>query len=311
MMERALVIGATGFVGRHIVQALVHSDLEVDAMRRWNSDPARVAALGVRTVVGDLLDRERLVEILPGYNYVFMAAAPRPVRNKRRNSRRGRQAAAYLRESALGMRNLLGVCREVDVERVVVTSCATTIARSKTGAMSTAEDVYLPGSGVSEDVDSAHFVAAQHYVEAQYAAELECFRQAADGLDLTILCPGICVGDGAVFPARRLLAGVSEHGRLNLVDVDDVARAHVEAARKPSRHPFGGDRRSLGGDNTSIGELYKRLEPAGGGERHLGRYDVRVTEDLSEIRHLSLFAANTWIDSSRAEHELGFRPRSI
>ncbi len=284
-MERALVIGATGYVGRHIVRALVHSEIEVEAMRRWNSNPAAIARLGVQTVVADLLDEESLLEVLPGYNYVFMAAAPDPAQD----------GWAYLRESVTGMRNLLAVAREVDVERVVVTSCATTVAAPPKGALSTAEDVYLPGS------------AGSNIVEAQYAAEQECFRQAADGLDLVILCPGVCIGDDAVLPSRKLVSRLSAKTRVNVVDVDDVARAHVAAARRQ----YFGERLVLGGENTTIGELYERLGPSGAGSRRLGRYDVQLSDDADQIRHLALFEAGVWLDSSRAEHELGFRPRSL
>lgn len=300
-MERALVVGGTGFVGRHIVAALVHSQVEVVAMRRWNSDPAAVAALGVPTLAADLLDRKRLVEVLPGFNYVFMAAAPAVDASPQ----------DFARQSALGMRNLLSVCRQVDVERVIVTSCASTLARSATGSLSSAEDVYLPGSPAWGARFAATIRDAQHRVDAQYLAELECMRLAADGQDLVILCPGICIGPGARLPARSLLGKLPDAAHLNVVDVADVARAHVAAAQSRSRELFLGQRLALGGDNTTIGELYRRLEPAGSGERHLGRYDVQVTDDLSRVRALALFGANLWLDSSRAAHELKFKPRPM
>lgn len=306
MKKRALVIGATGFVGSHLVKALRDSEFQVDAMRRWDSDPGQVAALGVDTVVGDLLDRERLVEILPGYNCVFMVASPRLERS----------GPDYLRESVQGVRNLLAVCRAVDVERVVVTSCATTIARSSTEAMSSAEEIYLPGSGLGAKLDAPPFRAAllgalENQVEAQHAVEMECFRQAADGMDLILLCPGICVGEGAVLPTREVLAGLPDDARINVVDMDAVVQAHLAAAIEPTRQPWGGDRRCLGGDNTTVGDLYNRLEPKGAGERTLGRYTVTLSDALDELRALPLFGANSWLDASRAQEEFGFRPRSI
>lgn len=284
-MERALVIGATGSIGRQLIRALHDSDIEVEALRRWNTDPTPIERLGVRTVVADLLDRASLVEIMAGYNFVFMTAAPRV----------DVEQWQYLRDSALGARNLLKVARQADVERVVWTSCATTIAPATQGALATARDVYLPGS------------AKDHFVEAQYAAELECFREAADGLDVNILLPSICVGDGAPFPTREAIADVSDDARINLVDVYDVARVQLAAAR----HSSFGERFAIGGQNTTIGEVYKRLEPGAGGTARLGRYDVRLVEDVRKIRHFELFRRGTWLDSSRAEALFGFRPRSV
>ncbi|MFW5966880.1 MAG: NAD-dependent epimerase/dehydratase family protein, partial [Persicimonas sp.] len=211
-MERALVIGSTGFVGSHLVRALVHSDVQVEAMRRWNSDTRRIASLEVPTRVADLLDRDSLLETLAGYNYVFMAAAP-PV---------DCEPGEYLGRSVRGIRNLLEVARELDVERVVLTSCATTVGPPAHGEASVEEDVYLPGS------------AEDHVVEAQYAVEQECYREAADGMDIAIVTPGICIGPEAAIPSRDLLSYVGERARINLVDVDDVARAHLKAARRES-----------------------------------------------------------------------------
>lgn len=284
-MQRALVIGATGFVGSHILRALVHRGASVAAMRRWNSDAAALQGLGVDTVVADLLDEESLVETLAGFNYVYVASAPAASKDE----------WAYLRESVVGMRNLLRVARDADVERVVVTSCATTIAPPENARVSTAADVYLPGT------------AHSNVVEAQYAAEQECFRQAADGMDLLILNPGICIGDGAVLPSKKLLKKVSADAQLNVVDVDDVARAHIAASQRQSY----GERFVLGGENTTVGELYARMEPSGPGKAQLGRYEVRLTDEPGEVRHLHLFRQGVWLDSSRAEREFGFRPRSL
>jgi dihydroflavonol-4-reductase len=295
-MERALVIGATGFVGNHILQALVHSDIDVEAMRRWNSDTSPIQKLGVKSVVGDLLDEESLIETLAGFNFVFMAAAPRLAGDDRSHkSRSSKDGWTYLQRSVVGMRNLLKVAREVDVERVVVTSCATTIAAPTKGALSTESDVYLPGT------------AGSNIVEAQYAAEQECFRQAADGMDIVILNPGICIGEGVVLPSQKLLSKTSKKARLNVVDVDDAARAHVRAARRQSN----GERFVLGGENTTVEELYARFEPADATVARLGRYDVRLSDDEDQLRHLSLFRSGTWLDSTRAEREFGFRPRSL
>jgi nucleoside-diphosphate-sugar epimerase len=126
-------------------------------------------------------------------------------------------------------------------------------------------------------------------------------------MDLLILNPGICIGDGAVLPSRKLLKKVADDAPINVVDVDDVARAHVAAS---GRQSFG-ERFVLGGENTTVGELYARLEPAGPQAARLGRYEVRLSDDPAQIRHLPLFRQGVWLDNSRAEREFGFRPRSL
>lgn len=286
-VERALVIGATGFIGSHIAGALAHSDIEVEALRRWNASPEELDERGIRTAVADLLDKESLLESLAGFNYVFMAAAPDPTKVGGR---------AYLRRSVRGMRHLLEVCRELDVERVIVTSCATTVAPPERGALAAEEDVYLPGT------------AGDFLVEAQYAAEQECFREAADGMDIALLNPGICIGEGAVIPSRRLLEDVDDGARINLVDVDDVARAHLAVAGLESF----GQRYVLGGENVTVGELFERLELLEDGRARLGRYTVRVVDERPKVRRvLPLYRHGKWLDSEFAEKRFGFRPRTL
>lgn len=284
-MERALVIGATGFLGRRITHALAHTDIVVGAMRRWNSDPDALDELEAQGVVGDLLDDKSLVETLTGFNYVMMAAAPDPTLDGWR----------YLSQSVRGIRNLLRVARDVDVESVVVTSCATTVSSPSEGVLASEEDVYLPGS--SHDP----------FVEAQYAVEQECFRHAADGMQITIVNPGICIGDGALLPRRKDLGKLADTAPINLVDVDDVARAHITAAREPTF----GERFLLGGENTTVDALYERLEVRDSDRARLGRYEVRMTPRGQRLRHQYLYRAGNWLDSSLAEARLGFRPRTL
>lgn len=54
MTGPVVVTGATGFTGRRVVAALWRVGFDVVAFVRTSSDPGAVAALGVRSVVGDL-----------------------------------------------------------------------------------------------------------------------------------------------------------------------------------------------------------------------------------------------------------------
>ena len=97
-MQRALVIGGTGFIGRHIVEALIDRELEVAVMRRWDSDRTQIDAMGVPQLVADLAGDDELVQRLAGFNYVFYAVAPDISLDDQ----------TYMRRSAIAMRRLLG-----------------------------------------------------------------------------------------------------------------------------------------------------------------------------------------------------------
>ncbi|HYF38066.1 MAG TPA: NAD(P)-dependent oxidoreductase [Gemmatimonadales bacterium] len=57
---KAMVTGATGFVGSHLVEALLQRGVEVTALARSADKAAALTALGVRVVPGDLHDHDAL-----------------------------------------------------------------------------------------------------------------------------------------------------------------------------------------------------------------------------------------------------------
>ena len=71
---KALVTGATGFVGSHLVEALRRRGDEVTALARSPSKAAALAPLGVRVVSGDLHDRAALARAVEGQDVVYHVA---------------------------------------------------------------------------------------------------------------------------------------------------------------------------------------------------------------------------------------------
>jgi nucleoside-diphosphate-sugar epimerase len=72
-VSRALVTGATGLVGSHIVERLLHDNWNVRALVRSSS--ASLASLGVECVKGDVLDAESFRAAARGCDVVFHTAA--------------------------------------------------------------------------------------------------------------------------------------------------------------------------------------------------------------------------------------------
>jgi 2-alkyl-3-oxoalkanoate reductase len=71
---RALVTGATGFVGSHLAEALQNRGDEVTALVRSPSKAAALGSLGVRVVPGDLDDAGSLARAVEGQDVVFHVA---------------------------------------------------------------------------------------------------------------------------------------------------------------------------------------------------------------------------------------------
>lgn len=70
-MAKILVIGANGFIGSHLVDALDATGHEVTAFDRYRSDRPAFDTLGVRVLSGDFLSRADLEQAVAGQDTVF------------------------------------------------------------------------------------------------------------------------------------------------------------------------------------------------------------------------------------------------
>jgi len=106
---KVLVTGATGFIGSHLVDALVDRGRQVRCLIRAASRRELLSQLGVEVVYGDLLDRASLPKCLEGVERVYHLAgivfSPQP--------------SDYAKINIEGTRNLLRACLDKNIERFV------------------------------------------------------------------------------------------------------------------------------------------------------------------------------------------------
>lgn len=115
-MKRALVTGAAGFVGSAVCRELLEHGWQVTAFVRETSSRAALDGLNLDYAIGDITDRESLSRAVEGHEYVFHIAA------LFRETRFPDQV--YFDVNFGGTQNVLEVCRELGVRRMVY--CSTT-----------------------------------------------------------------------------------------------------------------------------------------------------------------------------------------
>jgi nucleoside-diphosphate-sugar epimerase len=209
------VTGGTGFVGRHLVRALVERGDEVAALVRSPARARDLGALVCRLVEGGLEDEAARATLLSGAEIVYhvagLVAAPSLAEFRRVN----RDAAALLARDAAAA----GVPRFLLVSSLAVTGPAP--------------------RGRSLDESSGPGPVTQY---GQSKQEGEAAVRAS-GVPLTVVRPPAVYGPGdrAFLVLFRLVA---RHGvfpllgdgrqELSLVFAPDLARALVAAARSPA-----------------------------------------------------------------------------
>jgi len=239
-----LVTGGTGFVGSHVVRALLGAGRTVRCLVRPTSDRRRLLGLAVETATGDLRRADTLPRALAGIDTLYHCAA---------DYRLGVEDPRELYDSNVtGTENVLAAAARAGVRRVVFTS---SVGALGLGHGRTPADETTP-------VTVDRVVGA--YKRSKYQAEQVARRWASRGLGLVIVNPSTPVGEGDWKPTptgrivvdflnRRLPAYVDTG--LNLVDVRDVAAGHLLAAERGRV----GEAYILGHRNLTLLELLQVL----------------------------------------------------
>ena len=109
---KALVTGATGFVGSHLAEALRRRGDEVTALVRSPAKAAALGPLGVRVVTGDLDDPDSLARAVEGQDVVFHVAGLVAARDE----------GEFLRCNRDGTASLVAIAARARVTRCVYVS---------------------------------------------------------------------------------------------------------------------------------------------------------------------------------------------
>jgi len=269
---KALVTGATGFIGGAVARALVNAGTDVRVLARAGSDLRNLEGLPVERVEGDLRDQASLNKSLIGCQRLYHVAAHYALWAK--------DPSIFYDVNVTGTKNLLEAARTVGTERIVYCSTIGAIGLPSGG-----------GLGTEETPVSLNQMAG-HYKRSKYLAEQEVLTLAKAGLPVVIVNPSAPVGAGDVKPTptgqvivdfmKGRMPAYIETG-MNIVDVDDVAAGHLLAMEKGRI----GERYILGNKNLMLREVFEILSRLTG----VGAPTIK----LPRLAILPLAYLNQWI----------------
>ena len=131
---RALVTGATGFVGGHLTAALCREGDEVTALARSASKAETLAPLGVRVVAGDLHDPVALARAVEGQDVIYHVAGIVAAASE----------ADFFAANRDGTANLVAAAERVGRPRFVLVSSMAAMGPSAKGQPRHADDPPRP-----------------------------------------------------------------------------------------------------------------------------------------------------------------------
>jgi len=309
---KALITGATGFLGGALARRLHSMGWHVTALGRNAAKLNQLEDEGVRVLQHDLKDKIAMIAACKDQEIVFHCAAlPSPWGN----------FEAFYQANVIGTRNVIRGCEEQKVKRLVYVSTPSLYFE------------YSSRVNVKETDELPEPVS--NYAATKILAEQELDEAFARGLATVAIRPRAIFGPGDTVIFPRLIPRL-QSGRLpilgdgeNIVDltyIENVVDALLLCAESPA-NTLGKKYNISNGEPVKIWKLIERictelnLQPP---RRKISYSTANAAATIFELIYtlvpthpeppltrvsVSMMAHSTTLDISAARNELGYQPR--
>jgi dihydroflavonol-4-reductase len=309
-MTRVLVTGGRGFIGQHLVSALVARGRKV---RILDCQPPCRALPDVQYVKGSVLDPDLVDDALDGVDQVYHLAGLPGMWMP--------QKSDFHSVNCEGTAVVIAAARKRGVARFLHCSTESILFRSSPSDAAVADDALLP-----DDMPGA-------YTRSKMLGDRLAMQAAASGFPVVIGCPTMPIGpdDHNLTPPAAMLQHFLGKGLqfyldfiVNLVDVRDAAAGLILAMERGQI----GHRYILGGDHISLKKILGLMAAISGRRSSLiavpGRFAEIVAAVLEFIAdHVTrrpptgtaegvrIALRATALSIEKAQRELGYAPRPV
>ena len=306
---RALVTGATGLIGNHVVRSLISKGNSVKALVRSTSNLQSLPS-NIELVYGDILEEESLKNAAKDCDIIFHTAGM--------FAYWGYDNQKFIDEAKKGMENVVMAAAANNIQRIVFTSSSVTI-----GASDKAHELTESSPG--------NFDGAPGYVIAKIQQEETAFSTGKKyGVEVIAICPALTIGgpDFHLTESNRMMVNYIKDpykstwiGGCNIVSADDVAGAMLLLAEKGKP----GERYIAGSDNLHWKEVHAKISELCGlpgpylTALHTSAYLLSAMHELwyhitkerpSSTREQAKMVGKYYWYSSQKLQQLGYRPVS-
>jgi NDP-hexose 4,6-dehydratase len=301
MTEVVAVTGAEGFIGSHLVEALVQRECRVRAMvlyNMWNSCAwldtlDRDVMDRVDVVFGDLRDPASARELVEGAEIVYHLAAIGSVPYSYRAPR------SFVDNNSIGTLHVLEAVRACHTSRMVHTSTSETYGTARTVPISESHPLQAQSPYAASKIAADKLVESYHLSFGVPVVTLRPFNTFGPRQSTRAVIPQIITQ--LATGARRLKLGALDPTR-DFSYVTDTVRAFIDLGEAPASAVLGEVFNCGPGDDIAIGQLAEEIATLMGAQ-------ANIVEDAQRLRPKESEVMRLVCDATKLRERTGWRPR--